>query len=138
MNQASCLCGKITFSVSQFEPNIAHCHCTMCQKFHGAAFSTLAEVKLANLTWLSGQKFINQYSAENETIRQFCSCCGSSLTFESKYNRQDHTLEVALALFDEISAEIKVTAHIYVRSKAVWFKYSDELPKFEQFRPPCR
>ncbi len=133
-NQASCLCGNIVFTVSGFENNIAHCHCKMCQKFHGAAFSTFAEVKLSNIFWLKGQGQLASYTAGNGTVRQFCKNCGSSLTFESSYNRKDKTIEVALAAFDNLTASIKVNAHIYLSSQASWLKFTDSLPKFLHFR----
>ncbi|WP_440875823.1 GFA family protein [Thalassotalea sp. PLHSN55] len=133
-NTASCLCAKIGFSVKQFQTNIAHCHCIMCQKFHGAAFSTFAEVNNSDLTWLRGQEYLSQYRAENDTVRQFCSCCGASLTFESSYNRQDNTIEVALAVFDQLDCQLTVNAHIFVRSKAPWLTCTDDVVRYQAFR----
>ncbi|GLX80039.1 hypothetical protein tinsulaeT_33790 [Thalassotalea insulae] len=132
-NLASCLCGKITFAVTEFLPAVAHCHCTMCRKFHGAAFSTFAEVKNQHLHWLSGQEYLSSYRAENDSVRQFCQCCGSSLMFESTFNRQANTIEVALAVFDNIE-HIEPQAHIYTQSKVDWLKLTDNLPKYLAFR----
>ncbi len=132
-NVASCLCGKIRFTVTQFLPAVAHCHCVMCRKFHGAAFSTFAEVKKQDLHWLSGQEHLAAYRAGNDTVRKFCQCCGSSLLFESNYNRQDNTIEVALAVFDRLGF-IEVKAHIFVKSKVHWLTVNDKLPKYLAFR----
>jgi hypothetical protein len=135
-NTGSCLCGKITFSVDDILPTVGHCHCNMCQKFHGAAFSTFVEVKRHQLTWLSGEKLLTAYQADNETVRQFCQCCGSSLTFESKYNREYNTLELALAVFDYFSHQenIQPDAHIYMASKVNWITINDDLPKYINYR----
>ncbi len=129
----SCLCKKITFEVFKFQGPIGHCHCKMCQKFHGAAFSTFAETKVSDLHWLSGQVFLKSYRAENETVRAFCACCGSSLLFESKHNRVEGTIEIALAAFDSIEP-VHADAHIYTESKADWYKISDTLTQFGQYR----
>ncbi|MBT3308692.1 MAG: hypothetical protein HOL04_07360 [Gammaproteobacteria bacterium] len=59
-----CLCGAVTYHITQFETDIGHCHCTMCQRFHGAAFSTFGEVKLENLEWLSGYEQLKEFQAE--------------------------------------------------------------------------
>ncbi len=81
----SCLCNRVTFSVNSFSEKAANCYCTMCQKFHGAAFATLVEV--AGLTWDSGIEYLKHYTAANGTIRTFCNECGSSLGFRAKNNR---------------------------------------------------
>ena len=132
-NTGSCLCKQITFEVEKFQGPIGHCHCTMCQKFHGAAFSTFVEAKKCDLHWLSGQALLKEYCADNESIRTFCDCCGSSLLFESKYNRREQTIEIALAAFDFLEP-VQVDAHIYTESKAKWFDINDELAQFRQYR----
>lgn len=139
MHVAKCLCGQIAFEVSAIGTRIAHCHCTMCQKFHGAAFSTYVEAKLHHINWLKGQELLVQYTAVNQTTRQFCQCCGSSISFESKYNRIDSTLELALALFEQPekllnSSNVKPDCHIYVESKAPWFDINDQLKQCQRYR----
>lgn len=113
--------------------NIAHCHCTMCRKFHGAAFSTFAEVKLENFKIVNGEEYLASYQSERNVVRKFCKCCGSSLLFESSYNRKDGTIEVALAAFDNLEP-VKVKSHIYTDSQVEWLPLNDELPKHCQFR----
>lgn len=132
-NTGSCLCKKISFEVERFQGPIGHCHCTMCQKFHGAAFSTFAEAKKTDVYWLSGENFLKTYRADNDSIRTFCACCGSSILFESTYNRSNKTIEIALAAFD-ILEELHVDAHIYTDSKASWYEINDTLTQFPQYR----
>jgi hypothetical protein len=129
----SCLCGAITYRVTKFEPLIGHCHCRMCQKFHGAAFSTFAEVKLVNLCWISGETMLKSYTAANHSTRQFCNCCGSSLTFSSRHNCKAGTIEIAIATLDDSSGLIP-DAHIYTRSKVPWINICDSLPEYRQYR----
>lgn len=132
-HQGSCLCGKVAFSVNEFEPLVGHCHCTMCRKFHGAAFSTFVEVKLEHLTWLTGESELRSYQAENGTVRQFCQHCGSSLVFISSFNQQAKTVEMALACFDT-ELPVNPDAHIYLASKVSWYSPNDDLAKFQQYR----
>jgi hypothetical protein len=40
MVRGQCLCGAVTFEVSAELGMVTHCHCSMCRKFHGSAFST--------------------------------------------------------------------------------------------------
>ena len=133
MNTGSCLCREITFEVISFQPLIGHCHCSMCRKFHGAAFSTFAEVKLANLRWLTGEELLAKYKAENGSVRKFCRCCGSSLIFESQHNQLANTTEIALAAFDVLE-DIKPDAHIFTQSKVEWITLNDDLVKYSGYR----
>ena len=132
-NTGSCLCKQIIFEVDKFQGPIGHCHCKMCQKFHGAAFSTFAETKKADLTWLSGESLLKHYCAENDSIRTFCDCCGSSLLFESTFNRSEDTIEIALSAFDVLD-HVHPDAHIYTESKADWYNINDNLPQHRQYR----
>lgn len=129
----SCLCGSIVFTVDKVMPVIGHCHCTMCRKFHGAAFSTFAEVKLSNLHWVKGETLLKEYRADNGTVRKFCENCGSSLLFESQFNRDELTIEIALAAFDN-DVSVYPNAHIYTESKVSWFNINDSLPQFTKYR----
>ena len=49
----SCLCGAVQYSVDKIEKQMAHCHCTMCRKFHGAAFATFGEARTENFHWVN-------------------------------------------------------------------------------------
>ena len=129
----SCLCGAVRYEVTEFEPHIGHCHCTMCRKFHGAAFSTFGEVKLENLHWLSGHEQLKSYTAPNRTVRQFCDTCGSSLVFISPYNQELGTVEVAIATLEDGSG-LKPDAHIYTSSKVPWLDIVDGLPRYKEYR----
>ena len=131
--QGGCLCGAIRYQVTAFEPRIAHCHCTMCQRFHGAAFSTFGEVQLEHFRWIQGEEVLQSYQAENGTVRQFCSRCGSSLRFISPYNREDGTVEVAIATLDDPHT-LQIDAHIYTVTQVPWITLCDELPKYPEYR----
>ena len=130
--RGSCLCGKVHYEIKQFQPQVGHCHCRMCRKFHGAAFSTLGEVSLDEFSWTEGQSVVASYVAENGTIRQFCSNCGSSLTFQSPAY-QSKEIEVSLATLDD-EVDLSPNAHIYVDSRACWYDITDGLPQYGEYR----
>lgn len=123
-----CLCGQIQYEVSQIEARMAHCHCAMCRKFHGAAFSTFAEAKAEHFKWLTGEDKLQSYVADNGTRRQFCSVCGSSMTFASADN-DSSSIEFALATLDE-DIEVFPDAHIHTESKVAWISLCDDLPQY--------
>lgn len=126
--KGSCLCRAIEFEVDTFAENAAHCHCSMCRKFHGAEHATYVSVARQSLRFLSGQDAVQNYEASNGTTRTFCGNCGSSLFFRSPRAEPD-LIEVALAAFD---SEVPVTpdAHIFVGFAANWTSIEDQLPQF--------
>ncbi len=124
-----CLCGKIKYTVNKIEKNMAHCHCNMCRKFHGSAFSTYAEAKSENFNWVEGQEYLQSYIAANGTKRKFCKNCGSGLIFVSSSNTGEF-VEFALGTLDS-KIEVKPDAHIFVKSAVNWYEINDKLPQFE-------
>ena len=141
--EGSCLCSRVSFRLLMCEDfdtfkSVSHCHCSMCRKHHGAAFSTFGEVRVEDLKFAEGShENTSTYKAENESIRTFCKVCGSSITFESTYNRDDGTIELALALIDKFHCIYRTAdSHIYVANKAEWFDIHREasLPQHEQYR----
>ena len=77
---------------------------------------------------------LQSYQAENGTVRQFCARCGSSLLFLSPYNREDGTVEVAIATLDNAHT-LQVDAHIYTATQVPWIKLCDGLPQYPAYRP---
>ena len=130
--KGSCLCGSIRFEAREFLPRTGNCHCSMCRKFHGAAYATLAEVPKEQFQWTSGQELLKGYTAANGTTRTFCSNCGSSLTFRGP-GAADEFVEIALGCFDD-EVPVAPDAHIYVASGAHWAVPDDDLPQFEAAR----
>ncbi len=127
----TCLCGAIQYEVGAIEPHMGHCHCSMCRKFHGAAFATYGEALTGNFRWTSGQSLLTNYTASNGTIRQFCSRCGSSMTFASA--GESKVVEFALGTLDS-EIEERADAHIFTNYKANWVRIDDDLACFGEGR----
>jgi hypothetical protein len=134
--RGSCLCGSIRFEVDAFEPRTGNCHCSMCRKFHGAAYATIAEAKRENFRWTAGRDLLKGYTAANGTTRSFCSDCGSSLTFHSPHQDTD-LVEFSLGCMDD-EVPVRPDAHIFVGSGAAWAQPDDDLPQYEAGRDSKR
>lgn len=130
--RGQCLCGAVKYEVDGFSPKMAHCHCSMCRKFHGAAFATYGETRKSDFRWLQGEGELQCYTADNGTTRRFCRHCGSSMTFSSR-NYDDDVVEVALGTLDS-NLDMSPDAHIYVDSKASWSEIHDDLPQYGEGR----
>lgn len=127
-----CLCGGIQYQVDALESKMGHCHCTMCRKFHGAAFATYGEAKVENFHWLNGQELLQTFKADNGTSRQFCRVCGSSMTFQSAGDVHD-IVEFSMATLESHTSH-RADVHVYTEHKASWFDISDNLSQFKNAR----
>ena len=134
--KGSCLCGQVRFEVDAFEPLLSNCHCSMCRKFHGAAYGTLAEARQEHFRWTAGEELLKGFTADNGTTRRFCSNCGSSLTFASPLADPD-LVEIALGCFDD-EVPVEPDVHIFVGSGASWARPDDDLPQYEAGRDSKR
>ena len=130
--KGQCLCGSIKYGVDKIEPKMAHCHCKMCRKFHGTAFSTYGEALKENFHWLEGEELLKVYKASNGTKRKFCKHCGSSMTF-SPAGDDGSVIEFSLGTL-ESPIEQRPDVHVYVSSKADWVEINDDLPQHQRGR----
>ena len=132
MYKGQCLCGAIKYEVDKTKPQMGHCHCSMCRKFHGAAFSTLGEADVKDFRWVEGEGLLKDYVADNGSVRQFCQNCGSSMIFAPS-EEPNGLIEFSLGTLDS-DLDVLPDAHVYTGSKANWVEICDELPQHEKSR----
>lgn len=130
--KGQCLCGLIEYQVAKLEERMGYCHCSMCRKFHGAAFATLGEAKVQNFSWVSGESYLKSYIAPIGTTRKFCANCGSSLVFVPSDDAGEF-VEFSLGTLDT-DIDVKPDAHIFTRFVAGWYEISDDLPRYPEGR----
>jgi hypothetical protein len=124
----SCLCGAIRFEIAAPLTFAEHCHCSMCRKAHGAAFSTNTVVPTEALRITCGADALSEYESSPNRRKCFCSTCGSQL-FIRRTNRPDVTV-VALGAVDA-APSIRPERHVFVASKAPWYDIDGgELPQY--------
>lgn len=128
-----CLCGGVRYEIVDFVTHsIANCHCSMCRKFHGAAFATYGSVKREHFTWVAGEELLTSYQAPNGTVRRFCSQCGSSLTF-APLKHDGSMVEIALGTLNT-PIPYRANAHIYCAYKANWHAITDGVSQYPEGR----
>ncbi|MBK8257993.1 MAG: GFA family protein [Polyangiaceae bacterium] len=121
-----CLCGAVEFQVTLPVKWCAHCHCTMCQRAHGAPIVTWFGVDDGSFSWIRGKDQVRFYKSSAEAERGFCQECGSSLFFRStRWAGELHISRVAVV--DDIGAE--PAAHVFFDSHVPWLILGDSLPQ---------
>lgn len=122
-----CLCGSVRYEIAAPLGNAEHCHCSMCRKAHGAAFSTNALVPTEALTVTSGADLIAEYQSSPHRQKCFCSKCGSQL-FIKRLDKPALTV-ITLGTVDG-DPNLRPERHVFVASKAPWYDIADALPQF--------
>lgn len=128
--EGSCQCRRVRYRVVGPWGAVNHCHCTDCQKMHGAAFATYVQTTRARLTWIKGKKQLQMHQVESGTQKWFCRTCGSIILNGSEQEPQRVWMAVGTL---DTPLEVKDQCHIFVRSKAPWYEIRDGLPQHATF-----
>ncbi len=120
-----CQCGGVRFSYEGPSLWCAHCHCTMCQRAHGAPLVTW--VGVADDRFHIGQaESLRWYHSSATAERGFCSSCGSPLFFRAeRFPGEIHVARAAI----EGDIDRAPSAHVYTDSQPDWFRFEDALPR---------
>jgi hypothetical protein len=95
----SCLCGAVKFEYSAPSLWCAHCHCTLCQRAHGAPLVTWVGVKADGVD-LSHEGALCWWPGELHVVRA--------------------------NIHGDI--DVAPSGHAYWASHAAWFQFEDDLP----------
>jgi len=93
-----CLCDAVRFHARLPSRWVAHCHCSLCRRAHGAAFVTWAGFDADACRIEDDHHVLRWYDSSPAAQRGFCSRCGSTLFFRSE--RWAGELHIVLANFD--------------------------------------
>ncbi len=122
----ACLCGTLRFSIELPTLFCVHCHCTMCQRSHGAGYVTWFAVPLQRFRIEAGAEQMRRYDSSDHGTRSFCGRCGSSLFCESDH--QPGHIDIVLANM-EAPIDRLPESHTWFDHRAAWVVTRDDLPR---------
>ncbi len=123
-----CLCGAVQFTLDWPSKWVAHCHCSMCRRAHGAAYVTWVGVEARRFTLHDPRGALRWYASSPGAERGFCSMCGSSMLFRSE--RWPGEMHVVVANLDD-GADRAPSAHVFWDTHVDWADVdpNDGLPR---------
>lgn len=122
-----CLCGAVRFRVGLPSRWVAHCHCRMCQRAHGAAFVTWVSVEAASLALQEGAgAALAWHGSSPGAARGFCRRCGSPMLFRSEAWPAE--LHVAAAALDD-GPDRPPQVHAFWDTHVAWTRADPDLPR---------
>ena len=129
MNVGTCLCGDITWEVSDEYMMLVNCHCSICRKVHGSAYATFIAVPGEHFRFLSGEEKIAAYASSDKGERPFCPRCGSVV---ATILNGDAFIPAGNM---EGNIDRPLDTHLFVGDKACWYEIHDDAPQFEGYPP---
>ncbi len=133
MIEGGCRCGACRYTVAAEElPPVYACHCHLCQRWTGSAFSVQALVHEADLS-VGGPVVIYEVTTEDRTsVQRVCATCHSRL-----YNTNTRRPGVAViraGTFDR-SEELECVGHIFTAFRQKWVGVPETVPSWPEHAP---
>jgi hypothetical protein len=127
--QGSCLCGGVTFEVTEPFLRTNCCHCEFCKRISGGYGTVSGRALTDTIRILGGAELLASYTPEGGSAKTFCSVCGSNL-FGGGWPESESS-SVRLSAFG-LDYDHKPEAHTFVRSVAAWeILPEDGLPRYD-------
>jgi hypothetical protein len=122
-----CNCGEIKYQVTGKIAKVVNCHCNLCRKMNGSAFSTYAIVSESDFMLLSGK--LNIHKVSENAKKYFCGICGTPI-----FNSNPKYPEVKILHFGtlNLSSKLMPEINIYCESEVHWIRKINELPSIKQ------
>lgn len=118
-----CLCGDLRFTLDFPSKWVAHCHCSLCRRAHGAAFVTWVGMDEARVAIEDPQSRLAWHASSAAGERGFCARCGSTLFFRG--SRWPGELHVTLANLHD-PADRAPQMHAYWDAHVDWVALDPE------------
>jgi len=125
----TCGCGAVAYRVADAFEYAMNCHCSACRRATGSAFKPIAGTKRDQLRLVAGEDAVLIVGSAEADHDVRCARCGS---FLYSVVRDGQYVHVAMGTLVD-APSITPSAHIFVGSKAAWYRITDDLPQFEKF-----
>ena len=131
--KGSCLCGEVTYEITEPFKLARNCHCTRCRNGRAAAHASNGFVSYDGLAFLTGEELLQSYKVPEAKFftQVFCKKCSSLMP------RKDEGRGISIVPMGSLDndPDIKTSDHIFVDDKAQWHDITDDLPQHRQAPP---
>ena len=121
-----CLCSGVRFEASMRITGALFCHCRMCQRASGSAFSLNVVYPRSRLVITQGEP--SWHHSSKIADRGFCPGCGTPLFVRYSVAEWENWIAVSLGAHD-YPEHIPAERHFGVESQLPCVQLADDLPK---------
>lgn len=79
-----CHCGKVVYKIDGPVLNVVNCHCSICRKANGGAFSSYLVVPDEAFEVTRGSELLTRYAMSDKGEKNFCNLCGAPVFNRNK------------------------------------------------------
>ena len=130
MIEGGCRCGAVRYTIDRADvPRVYACHCHICQRASGSAFSVQALVPESSLA-VTGPVVMHEITTGDRTsIQRFCGTCHARV-----YNTNTRRPGIAVVRAGTLdrSEELVCVAHIFTAYKQEWVDIPDDVPSWPE------
>jgi hypothetical protein len=128
-----CRCGACRYEIAiEALPPVYACHCHICQRVSGSAFSVQALVAEDKLK-VTGPIIEREITTDDRVSTQ--RFCGECLARVYNTNSRRPGIAVVRAGTLDRSEELECRAHIYTAYKQAWVVLPDDVPQWPEMAP---
>ena len=125
--RGACLCQSVRFEADLPFIKFVKCHCSRCRLRTGSAFAAIAGISIDKVQVTAGREHLLIEGECSDGYGARCSRCYAFL-FAAVRGRQ--YLHVSLGVLVGTPSRVP-DHHIYVGSKAPWYRINDALPQYD-------
>ena len=120
----SCLCGAVTFTVTELPSETGACHCKMCRRHSGGVFLGM-RVPQDKITY-SGTDQIGIFKSSEWAERAFCKTCGSTLYYRvTAPGSHQGDYHIGFGTLDDQSG-VTLTEEIFIDKKPAGYAFAGD------------
>jgi len=125
--EGSCNCKHVKFTTSENVKAILNCHCNLCRKMNGSAFSTYVVVPSDEFSLVSGS--LKKAQVTQQVSKSFCSHCGTPI-----FNENPKYAGLKIVYLGAIDNANHLSPHVdtYCESQLGWLSKMVSLKKMDQ------
>ena len=125
--KGSCSCGAVKYQVAGDVKSIVNCHCNLCRKMNGSAFSTYVAVADDDFELQSGD--LKSHQVTEHAQKNFCATCGTPV-----FNTNPKYAGLTILHFGSLddSPDVEPAVNIYCDSELGWLEQLPDMSRRPQ------
>jgi len=128
--KGSCLCGAVSYSVTEQPNQFYLCHCQQCQKVTGSGFAANLIAGVNSISWESGEALLTHFDHPSRAFsKTFCSLCGSGVPH---INKSKTSLVIPAGSLDE-GFDSEPNANLFFPESPEWVAKGLSASKFNTY-----
>lgn len=119
LQTASCLCGKVKFTIELENHSLSACHCHTCRQWSAGPLMTIMHTGKIDF---EHKELIKHYQSSEWAERAFCSECGTHLYYHLKNSDQYY---IAAWIFEQ-SLPLDFNLQVYIDNKPEYYAFANQ------------